>query len=138
MRSMKIVGGLTHGREITQSALAKWILSMLVIVEVSEAIESFGNTRSAISEQHVDLRSSRININRDNADRVKLLRSLETHNPFPQSDFLMSISSGLKGNEMINCYEAFSVGNSALTSITGKLSVTLNFKGKIEFRHFEP
>lgn len=83
---------------------------------------------SATSEQHVDLRSSRVN--RDNNDRVKHLRFLETHEPFPESDFLMSITTGLKATENINCHEAFQIGRLGLVYIIGKTFGDVKFQRK--------
>ena len=37
MRAMKVSGGLSHGRGITDSTLARWVLSFPITMEVSEA-----------------------------------------------------------------------------------------------------
>ena len=43
MRLMKVNGGLTHGRGITESTLCKWILLTIVLIEVTDPMEQFCN-----------------------------------------------------------------------------------------------
>ncbi|GBN88645.1 hypothetical protein AVEN_228990-1 [Araneus ventricosus] len=54
------------------------------------------------SEQHTDARDSRIL--RDNEDVQELVGWFESHDPFYVSDFVMSISTGILGDETISCY----------------------------------
>lgn len=56
MRSMKCSGGLTHGRGITDSVSAKWVLFTIGLTEVSNEMEKFCNVSYVSSEQHVDTR----------------------------------------------------------------------------------
>lgn len=131
MRPMKTSGELTHGCSMTESALSKWILSMMVLVEVSDAMEQFCNISYVTSEQHIDTRSSRIS--RDAADLQKLINFFDTHDPFPVTDKIQSISSGVIGDENINCYRALSIGTDAMNEIIGKNfgTVKLHRKNKI-------
>ncbi|CAH1155651.1 unnamed protein product [Phaedon cochleariae] len=117
MRSMKSTGGLTHGRGITDSVLAKWILAMPVLAEVSEAIENFCSVSFATSEQHVDARVSRIS--RDTQDLEKFVDWFSSHNPFPVSLEIMSISTGVQGDVKIDCYRANEVGVLSMAAIVG-------------------
>lgn len=41
MRSMKCVGGLTHGRGLAESIIAKWIACTVAMIEVCKNMESF-------------------------------------------------------------------------------------------------
>ena len=41
MRSMKSSGGLTHGREMTDSVLTMWTLGMVYLQNVCDKIEQF-------------------------------------------------------------------------------------------------
>lgn len=59
LKAMKSSGGLTHGR-ISDSVLAKWILSTLTLTDVCNEMEKFCNVSFETSEQHVDTRTSRI------------------------------------------------------------------------------
>ena len=70
IRPMKVSGGLTHRREITESTLCKWILSTIVLIEVTDAMKQFCNITYATSDQHVDANNSRIT--RDLQDSKKL------------------------------------------------------------------
>lgn len=66
MRSMKTQSGLTHGRGMSENVISPFILTMIVLVEVCNVMEDFCNITSCTSDQHVDLRQSRIC--RDNLD----------------------------------------------------------------------
>ncbi|KAJ8951532.1 hypothetical protein NQ314_007663 [Rhamnusium bicolor] len=50
MRHMKTSGGLTHGREITDSTLSRWITGMPHCLKVTEALESFSGVITVASE----------------------------------------------------------------------------------------
>ena len=50
--------------------------------------------------------------------------------PFPETDFIMSISSGLKGNETINCNNAFEIGINSMKRMVGSNFKTIKFKQK--------
>ena len=100
MRSMKSSGGLTHGRGITDSIVLKWILSSIIVSEVSNEMEKFCNVSYSTSEQHVDTSASRIN--RDLSDLSKLVNFFSNYHPFPNSNVISSIYSGIVGNESLS------------------------------------
>ena len=83
---MKVQGGLTRGRGITDTALVYFICALPPCIPITEALENLAVTFSASSEQHVahkdhkELRSVRQN--RDATDLVKFTYWLTTHNPF--------------------------------------------------------
>lgn len=58
MRSMKTIGGLTHGRGITDSTLSKWIQGLPAAHDVCENLEKCCGVYMANSEQHFDARLS--------------------------------------------------------------------------------
>ncbi|GBN07534.1 hypothetical protein AVEN_252904-1 [Araneus ventricosus] len=60
MKTMKRSGGLTRGRGITESVLTQWTLGMIHLHNICEEVEKFCNITSVTSEQHVDMRPSRI------------------------------------------------------------------------------
>lgn len=128
MKEIKTFGGLTHGRGLTESVIAKWILSAIVLLDVTKSIGDFCNVNYVTSEQHIDSRSSRIS--KDNTDLKKLIEFFNIHNPFPKTKFIMSIASGLKGDEYINCYKALEEGNLSLQSIVGKTFGDVKFERK--------
>ena len=100
MRSMKIKGGLTRGRGITDSVLAKWVLTCPTAVNMSDLIQNFCDVTFTSSEQHVDARSSRID--RDTKDLKRLIDFFTKWDPFAQSDILASLTTGITGHEKIN------------------------------------
>lgn len=101
-KDSKSIGGITHGRGITDSVLGKWILAMPTISEVTNKVSEFCHVEFGTSEQHTDGRPSRIE--RDDEDVAKFLKWFSVHPPFPQSTDIMSISTGLKGSNDINFY----------------------------------
>lgn len=127
MRRMKTSGGLTHGRGITDSTLSRWITGMPQCLKVTEALESFSGVITVASEQHVELRSSRID--RDQKDLVKLLDWLEIRNPFnPDINELMSINSGVVANSDVNCDKAAEIGEKVINRIIGTNYSNLHLK----------
>lgn len=71
MRTMKTSGGLTQGRGITDSVITLWTLGMVYLHNVCDEVEKFCGISLETTEQHVDMRNSRII--RDNANLKKLL-----------------------------------------------------------------
>lgn len=128
MRSMKSSGGSTHGRGITDSVTAKWILSSIVLTDVCNVMEEFCNVSYATSEQHVDTRISRIS--RDEADLEKIRSFFKNYNPFPITDHIMSIFSGVIGDSKINCYKALEVGTILQNNAVGKDFASAKFQRK--------
>ena len=131
MKSMKSQGGLTHARGITQSVLTKCILSMIDLIKVCNTMEQFCRVSYNTSEQHVDTSVS--SILRDTVDLNKLLEFFKTHDPFPVLNNIMSISTGVVGDETINCYKALERGRSIQNKMIGKTfgSVKLERKSKV-------
>ncbi|GBM73012.1 hypothetical protein AVEN_152316-1 [Araneus ventricosus] len=107
MRSLKHTAGLSRGRGISESTLTKWILTMSIVTTISYQVKDFCGLSFIASEHHTDARNSRIL--RDNDDVQKLGSWFESRNPFPVSDFVMSIGTGILGDETVNCHRAFNV-----------------------------
>lgn len=118
MKTMKSIGGLTHGRGMTESVMSKWILSMPTTNMVCDAIEKFSQTSCVSSDQHTEMRDSRMG--RDDKDVSKIFEYLCLHSPFPETKFLMSLTSGIVGDESVNCYKAYEVGKKAESKVFGK------------------
>ncbi|CAH0552820.1 unnamed protein product [Brassicogethes aeneus] len=117
MRSMKTQGGLTHGRGLSESVLTKFVLTMIILVEVCNEIEDFCNVSFATTEQHIDSREYRII--RDVADLQILQTFFNRYDPFPQTDNIMSIFSGIFASNSVNCHEAYEEGKKSLQAIVG-------------------
>ena len=88
MRQMKVSGGLTHGRGMTDNATR--VASLPACTELINQFEEFCDVAFLSGEQHVELRESRIN--RDISDVDKLAAYLNVHQP----------SVKLNGEEMLN------------------------------------
>lgn len=101
---------------------------MPILVEVGQKIEEFYNLSFAVTEHHVDARDSRIS--RDEAELQKLVDWFSSHDPFPNSEHLMSISSGIVADENINCHNAYEVGVYCLSTIVGNNFDDVTFKRK--------
>lgn len=104
MKNIKVEGGLTHGRHVTESNILRFLAMMVMLLDVTAAIEEFCNVTYETSEQHADL--GQTNISRAAADYDKMLNFFKQHNPFPHSDKLVSITTGIIGNEKTNCHKA--------------------------------
>ena len=131
MRPMKVNGGLTHGRGITDSTLCKWVLSTIVLIQVTDTVEKFCNITYATSDQHVDASNSRIK--RDLKDFNKLTEFFQNHNPFPVTHNIISISSGIVGGDKINCHKAYEVGLQCLKKIVGGDFGSIKLKKKTRY-----
>lgn len=122
MRSMKTVGGLT-GRGFTDSILDKWTLAMPALPDICDTLEQFCDLSFVSGEQHVDSRESRMD--QDNEDVNRLQHWLSSHDPFPNSDKIFSISTGVVSDSTIDCYNALKIGVHRIKKIMGN-----NFKEK--------
>jgi len=112
MKSSKIKGGFTHGRSTNESVLNKWVYGVLTASNIYESLEKFCQISFHSGEQHVDARVSRIKS--DNVDVQKLLQWLDCHYPFAFIEKIMSIASGVTGDEKINCHDANRISNIAM------------------------
>lgn len=107
MKTMKIEGG-PFRRGATPSVVFKWIRAMLFTTDVVDGMEEFCRVSFKSSYQHIDASDSRINEDSKAVD--KITQFFQIHNPFPDVQEVIAISSGVVGNETINCYEAFDIG----------------------------
>lgn len=129
MRSMKVEGGLTHGRGLTESSISRWVNTIPVTIHVISAVEKLTGISSVYSNQHVELRESRKN--RDTSDSKKFLLWLKKHSPFEcPSDTLISISTGIKADKTVNCECAKVIGQASLNKFTGKTFDKAKFSRK--------
>jgi hypothetical protein len=69
MRAMKCVGGLTHGRSVSDSVVTKWVLTAPATAHIVNSLGKFCNVSFTSSEQHIELSKSRKQ--RDNDDIKK-------------------------------------------------------------------
>lgn len=124
--------GLTHGRGISSSVLSRWTGGMVFMLNICESLERFWDISCTTSEQHVDMRAAQIE--RDTSDVEKLKHYLDIHPPFPLTDKLLSISSGIVGAPEINCHMAREMGIEGAKQITGNSFGNVSFKRKDKVR----
>ncbi|CAH0560393.1 unnamed protein product [Brassicogethes aeneus] len=91
-------------------------------------MEDFCNVSFATTEQHIDSREYRIK--RDVADLQILQKFFNRYDPFPQTDNIMSIFSGIIGSNSVNCHEAYEEGKKSLQAIVGMNFGSVKFKRK--------
>ncbi|KAJ8877078.1 hypothetical protein PR048_021530 [Dryococelus australis] len=128
--SMKSTGGLTQGRGITESILSKTIPGTTATHDICTSLEEFSDVHFSSTEQHVDFRGARQK--RDTAGVAKLTQWLENHPPFPSTQEIMSLETGVVGDSNIDCYNAISVGKRAIAEVVGKhiSDVKLSWRNK--------
>lgn len=123
---------LKHGRGVTPSVVTRYLLAMPAAFTIMEQLEDYCEIRTANSEQHVDLKPSRIA--RDEQDIEKLMFWLDSHNPFDCRNSLVSLSSGVIGGPFINCHMAYEKGEQSMATMIGKtpqkVSISRSFKVK--------
>jgi len=115
---MKTSGGLISGRGLKISVLNRWLLGTPIATSINNQIEKFSNVFNNASEQHVDQRDSGIKIDFEHSDTITTW--LKTHYPFPELNELMSLSTGVVGDDKVNCYKAEQVGEQIVCSIIGE------------------
>lgn len=70
------------------------------------------------TDQHVDANDSRVK--KDVKDIKILLDWFSSHNPFPKINKILSIASGVVGDDKINCYKDREVGIASMSKMTGQ------------------
>ena len=140
MRAMKVSGGLTRGRGITESTLAKWVCALPLCIPLRTASEEFAGSHTESSEQHSkasdhqDLRPAQQA--RDQADLEQFIQGLEAHPPFSghYGCELVSLSTGITGDSSVTCHNAKEVGQQLKQQMVGKsfADVKMNRKGKVK------
>ncbi|GBL82935.1 hypothetical protein AVEN_106437-1 [Araneus ventricosus] len=118
MKSMQIDGGVSRGRSTQESVISKQVYSMHAMNTVCERLEDLGNVKMDTTDTHVDASDSRVK--RDTEDIKKLLEWFLLHDPFPVVEKIISIASGVVGNEKINCHNAREVGITSMIRMFGQ------------------
>jgi len=119
MRAMKTSGGLTRGRGLSDSTVARWLHGTPASSRIIDAYESFVGKTQLLSEQHVELRDSRQV--RDMKDTSTFITWLKCYSPFDKHPSqLVSLCKGLIANSTINCDDAENIGLAAMKECIGK------------------
>lgn len=111
MRSMKTSGGLIR-RGITDSVVAKWVLGLTEATAICMSLEEFSGVKFSSGEQHVDFRASRQD--KDEKDIATMYKWFNDHPPFPKSNSLIALSTGVIGNKTVNRHQALEIGTKTM------------------------
>ena len=129
MRAMKTNGGLTRGRQISNSTLGQWVRAVPLCIPMCEALEEIAGTHCETSDQHslhkdhAELRQARVA--RDDTDRKHLRGWLRSHKPLEYTDKLVCIFTGVETDSSIDCDNAVSVGSQQQKEMIGQNFVDL-------------
>lgn len=118
MKSMKTDGGISRGRSTKESVISKWVYGMHAMNTVCDELEFLANVRMDTTDQHVDASDSRVE--KDAKDIKILLDWFSSHDPFPEINKILSIASGVIGDDKINCHKAREVGIASMSKTTGQ------------------
>lgn len=117
MRSLKIVGGLTRGRGLTEQQRLIWLLSIPASTETNHIMQELTGVQFNSGEQNKDM--SKAQQTRDMKDTVTILRALATHNPFSldTDSNLINIMNGVNADSNDNADTAKIDGEKILSSM---------------------
>ncbi|PZC75227.1 hypothetical protein B5X24_HaOG206534 [Helicoverpa armigera] len=126
MKSMKTDGGISRGRSTKESVISKWVYGMHAMNTVCEGLEVLANVHMDTTDQHVDASDSR---RKKDAKDIKILFDwFLSHEPFPKLNKIVSIASGVVGDDKINCHKAREVGIASMSKMTGKTFNNIKLK----------
>ena len=130
MRLLKGRDGLTHGRGLISSTLARFVLAQPASVAVCSAVEKLCGISMDTSGQHVELRESRQV--RDDHDLNAITSWLKSHFPFERDTDkrLLFLASGNASDSTINCDSAVELGLAEYQMTVGKIFPDLKLKRK--------
>ena len=127
MRSVKVSGGLTRGRGMTEVGRALWVLSMPACADISYAMQELTGELFVNSDQHKEAAATRIE--RDGKDRNTLLNFLRERNPFNNDEpQLRNIETNAIGDKNVNVDKAKAIGQTIIKGMEGKKVTDFSFK----------
>ena len=117
MKSMKTDEGISRGRSTKESVISKWVYGMHAMNTVCERLEVLADVAMDTTAQHVDVSDSR----RKKDAKDILLDWFSSHDPFAEISKILSIASGVVGDDKINCHRAREVGMASMFKMTGEM-----------------
>ncbi|GFW58552.1 uncharacterized protein TNCV_718521 [Trichonephila clavipes] len=117
MKGMSVEGG-PFKLGATESVVYKWIRGVIYSQDIIEGIENFCNISFNKSHQHSNSTDARID--RNDIDDKLLVDFFIQHSPFPDTDAIIPIATGITGYKDINCYDAFEQGLTAMKQTEGQ------------------
>ena len=129
MAGLKSTGGLTRGRGFNESTRLLFLLSRPICAEISQSIFEIAGLSSDEEDGHREQTASRIQ--RDMSDTDKVLQVLLERGVFSTSSRkLVSLSTGLVGDDNVNADEAKAVGDKILESMVDQPVGSYTFSQK--------
>ena len=117
MAGLKSTGGLSRGRGFNESSRLLFLLSRPIRVEISQSIFEIAGLSSDEEDGHREQTASRIQ--RDMSDIDKVLQVLLERGVFSTSSRkLVSLSTGLVGDDNVNAYVKTSTGERIEISVS--------------------
>ena len=131
--NVKTAGGMTRGRDITNSTLTTWVHTAPCCVTICNALERFTGVHTATSEQHRDLHSG--TSSRDNKDRMTFEDWPQVYASFSvyEPKRLVSLSTGIVAGASVSCDNVVEIGLLAASKMDDKnfTDIKLNRKDKV-------
>lgn len=110
---------LKHGRGTTASVLTKYFANMPTRYEILQGLETYSGITTTNSEQHKDLPDSRMNT--DDKHLSFFREWIDQHKPLSMRTCnVMSLSTGIVGNEHVNCHKVYAVGQGGMKTLVGQ------------------
>ena len=128
MRSLKSIGGLTHGSGMTKDMRNLWTLSAPVTSEYNSAMQDFTDLTYTTSPQQKD--STEALIKRDASDLDKIRMKRASRSPFSSDPTLRNIINGTVAGPEVNVHDFESVRNKIIEDMLGKSPFTYKFMRK--------
>ena len=121
MRMFKTSGGMTRGRGITDSTLAKWVYCLPTTIPICSSLEKYCGIHTSTSDQHRDLSTG--NIMRDHEDYNTFISWIQSHSPlsYDQEDCagkVVCIANGVIAPKSVNCDDSQAIGLASADSVT--------------------
>ena len=133
IRSLKNRGGLTRGRGMSPAVRMVWIRSMHLCGQIHDAMTMMTDHQHTTGEPHQELGSTRIK--RDFEDMQKVMEWLNSRNPFdPANTSLRSLTSGITGDDSVNCDDTEQVGQTIHETLDDKMFVNASIKRKSQVK----
>lgn len=117
MRLIKITGGIFPTRGSTPSVATNLILSLPSTTDVCDSLEKFVHLASSSSEQHKSLRNA--SVQKDHEHIQIFYDWLRTKGSFLDKKEIVLLSSGVVGDDTIDCWMAKEKGKMGVATIIG-------------------
>ena len=117
MRSVKMHGGLTQGKGMTETQRLLWVMSMPACANMNDAMQKFTGVSYETSDQHKDMSKARQA--RDVNDTLNLISYLAQRDPFVENPSLFNIANGMTAQKGVNVDRSREIGEDILDSMVG-------------------